>query len=39
MQNRHVRIAALHRRFVKVQISETHCLPHVTFSFNPRVSS
>jgi hypothetical protein len=42
VRNRRVRITALHHHFIKVQIphtTEIHCLPHITFSFNPRGSS
>jgi len=42
VRNRRVRITALHRRFVEVQLpnaTETHCIPHITFTFNPRGSS
>ena len=42
VRNRRVRIVALHRRFIEVQIPNTtdiHCLPRITFSFNPRGSS
>jgi hypothetical protein len=41
-RNHRVRIVALHRRFLEVQISnttETHCLPRITFAFNPRGSN
>jgi hypothetical protein len=37
-----VRITALHSHFVEVQIPQTgevHCLPRITFSFNPARSS
>jgi hypothetical protein len=37
-----VRITALHSHFVEVQIPQTgevHCLPRITFSFNPAWSS
>lgn len=38
VQNARVRITALHRRFVEVQTAQTgeiHCLPRITFAFNP----
>ncbi|KAG2130849.1 hypothetical protein DEU56DRAFT_740439, partial [Suillus clintonianus] len=42
VRNVRVRITALHNRFVEVQIpatGEIHCLPRITFSFNPARSS
>lgn len=42
VRNARVRITALHNRFVEVQIPQTgeiHCLPRITFSFNPAGSS
>ena len=42
VRNARVRITALHRRFIEVQIPHTreiHCLPRITFSFNPARSS
>jgi hypothetical protein len=38
-RNAQVRITALHSRFVEVQTSKVHCLPRITFSFNPARSS
>ena len=42
VRNVRVHITALHRRFVEVHIPHTreiHCLPRITFSFNPARSS
>ncbi|KAG2337535.1 hypothetical protein BDR05DRAFT_770200 [Suillus weaverae] len=42
VRNARVRITALHRRFVEVQIpntGEVHCLPRITSAFNPARSS
>ena len=42
MRNCRICITALHCRFIEVQIlnsTETHCLPRITFSFNPHGSS
>ncbi|KAG2743147.1 hypothetical protein P692DRAFT_20810564 [Suillus brevipes Sb2] len=42
VRNARVRITALHRRFVEVEIPQTgeiHCLPRITFTFNPPRSS
>jgi ATP-dependent exoDNAse (exonuclease V) alpha subunit len=42
VRNARVRINSLHRRFVEVEIPRTgelHCLPRITFSFNPARSS
>ncbi|KAG1861432.1 hypothetical protein C8R48DRAFT_711457 [Suillus tomentosus] len=38
VRNARVRITALHRRLVKVQLLhnlENHCIPRITFSFHP----
>ncbi|KAG2335347.1 hypothetical protein BDR05DRAFT_832727, partial [Suillus weaverae] len=42
VRNARVCITSLHRRSVEVQIPQTeeiHCLPHITFAFNPACSS
>ncbi|KAG1809214.1 hypothetical protein EV424DRAFT_175541 [Suillus variegatus] len=42
MRNARVRITALHRRFVEVQLLhnlKNHCIPRTTFSFHPYRSS
>lgn len=42
VRNARVRITALHRRFVEVQLLnnlEIHCIPRITFSFHPYRSS
>ncbi|KIK47412.1 hypothetical protein CY34DRAFT_27826, partial [Suillus luteus UH-Slu-Lm8-n1] len=39
---RRVRVTALHRRFIEVQLLnnlENHCIPRITFSFHPYRSS
>ncbi|KAG2737844.1 hypothetical protein P692DRAFT_20760702 [Suillus brevipes Sb2] len=42
VRNARVRVTALHRRFVEVQLLnnlEHHCIPRITFSFRPLRSS
>ncbi|KAI6021559.1 hypothetical protein PISMIDRAFT_97980 [Pisolithus microcarpus 441] len=41
VHNARVRIAAVHRRFVEVQLpneSDTHCIPRISFNFTPPAS-